>query len=65
LIVIVRRTTVTTAHGGSAATAVDDLRSLDTDYQPHYQVYRGMSPNSANRLEVRQSLQFSCWLVLA
>jgi len=43
---------VTTAHGGSSGTAVDDPRSLDTEYLPHYQVYRGMSPNSANRLEV-------------
>jgi len=48
-VVVVNRTTVTTAHGGTG----DDV--LDTDNLHHYQVYRGMSPNSSNRLEVQLS----------
>ena len=40
-----RTTAVTTAHGGSA----DDV---ELDHVRHYQVYRGMSPNTSNRLEV-------------
>jgi len=37
---------VTTAHGGTG----DEV--VDMDHVRHYQVYRGMSPNSSNRLEV-------------
>jgi len=43
------RTTVTTAHGGS--TSGEDVFD-DADHTRHYQVYRGMSPNSSHRLEV-------------
>ena len=47
LLTVLNRTTVTTAHGGSG----DDLVDAG-DHLRHYQVYRGMSPNSSNRLEV-------------
>jgi len=52
LLMVLNRTTVTTAHGGSG----DDLVDVGDHHLRHYQVYRGMSPNSSNRLEVGRGL---------
>ena len=55
-VAVLVRTTVTTAHGGGPSDEV-----LDTEHVRHYQVYRGMSPTSSNKLEVKNIKALDTW----